>query len=60
MRLATKNDLQLPGNGYAIFISSIFLLSGAILAWNHEMWRDEIQTWLIARDSKTLIELIKV
>ena len=60
MRLATKNYLRLSENGYAIFISSIFLLSGAILAWNHEMWRDEIQAWLIARDCKTPIELIKV
>ena len=60
MRLATKNYLRLSENGYAIFISSIFLLSGAILAWNHEMWRDEIQAWLIARDCKTLIELTKV
>ena len=60
MQLATKNYLRLSENGYAIFISSIFLLSGAILAWNHEMWRDEIQAWLIARDCKTQIELIKV
>ena len=60
MRLATKNYLRLSENGYAIFISFIFLLSGAILAWNHEMWRDEIQAWLIARDCKPPIELIKV
>ena len=60
MRLAAKNYLRLSENEYAIFISSIFLLSGAILAWNHEMWRDEIQAWLIARDCKTPIELIKV
>ena len=60
MRFVTKDTPRLSENGYAILISAMFLLSGAILAWHHEMWRDEIQAWLIARDCKTPFELIKV
>lgn len=54
-----KKSFPFPDNAYAIILSTIFLLIGAIVAWRHEMWRDEIQAWLIARDSPSLIELFK-
>jgi hypothetical protein len=49
----------LSDNGYAIILSVIFLAFSAILAWHHEMWQDEMQAWLIARDSSSLIQLLK-
>ncbi|MDE0506785.1 MAG: hypothetical protein OXI86_22135, partial [Candidatus Poribacteria bacterium] len=39
-------------------LSAIFLLLGGFIAWHHEMWRDEIQAWLIARDSASPIEVL--
>lgn len=37
----------------------IFLLLSTIGILNHEMWRDELQAWLIARDSASIGELFK-
>ena len=34
-----------------------FLVLGLIGVFNHEMWRDELQAWMIARDSSSLIDL---
>lgn len=28
-----------------------------LLLWRHEMWRDELQAWLLARDSSSLVDL---
>jgi hypothetical protein len=38
-------------------ITSAFFLLGAYLLSNHEMWRDEIQAWLLARDSHSVPSL---
>jgi hypothetical protein len=35
----------------------VFLVLGLIGILNHEMWRDELQAWMIARDSSSLIDL---
>jgi hypothetical protein len=35
----------------------IFTTLLALLTWRHEMWRDELQAWLIARDSHSLRQL---
>ncbi len=35
----------------------LFLLTGIFLLLHHEMWRDELQTWLLATDSHSLKEL---
>ncbi|MEM6403066.1 MAG: hypothetical protein AAF757_23030 [Cyanobacteria bacterium P01_D01_bin.116] len=43
-------------NYYNCLILCFFILS-FIGILNHEMWRDETQAWLIARDSSTLIDL---
>ena len=34
-----------------------FLVFGTIGILNHEMWRDELQAWMIAKDSSSMIEL---
>ena len=44
---------------YAILLTGIFLLISAFTAAHHEMWRDEIQAWLLARDSSSLIDLFR-
>jgi hypothetical protein len=50
---------KIPNHPYAIVLTAIFLLVGTIVAVHHEMWRDELQAWLIARDSTSLIELFR-
>lgn len=38
---------------------SVFLLLGLIGILNHEMWRDELQAWMIAKDSLSLTDLYR-
>src|SRR5512137_1610584 len=35
----------------------VFLAACLVVMLNHEMWEDEMQTWLIARDSRSVGEL---
>ena len=42
---------------YAIGVTTVFLLVCGYGAIHHEMWRDEIQAWLLARDSASVFEL---
>lgn len=42
---------------YALGLAFLFLGVSAFTASHHEMWRDEIQAWLIARDSGSVFEL---
>lgn len=37
---------------------SIFFVIGAIGIFNHAMWRDELNGWLLTRDSHTISELL--
>ncbi len=42
---------------YALGLTCLFLAIGALTASQHEMWRDEIQAWLLARDSTSVFNL---
>ena len=42
---------------YAFWVTIVFLLVCGYGAIHHEMWRDEIQAWLLARDSASVFEL---
>ena len=42
---------------YALGLTILFLAVGAFTASHHEMWRDEIQAWLLARDSTSIFNL---
>ena len=42
---------------YALGLTFLFLSVGAFTASHHEMWRDEIQAWLLARDSTSVFNL---
>jgi hypothetical protein len=52
--IADKND-----TAFISCITSIFLVLGFIGIIHHEMWRDELQAWMIARDSSSLSDLFK-
>src|SRR5215510_31505 len=44
-----------------LFPYVVTLLFFALTLWgilHHEMWRDELQAWLVARDSQSLLDLI--
>ncbi len=56
---AQKNP-RFSDKQFAITLSAIFLVAGAVVAWNHEMWRDEMQAWLIARDAPSVFELFNI
>lgn len=43
----------------AIFVWLVFLSISLCLIPYHEMWRDELQAWLIARDSASVEELFR-
>ena len=42
---------------YALGLVLLFLAIGTYTISHHEMWRDEIQAWLLARDSASIFEL---
>ena len=47
------------GNHQAIALSLLFFISALCFVPYHEMWRDELQAWLLARDSQTVFALFK-
>jgi hypothetical protein len=40
-------------------ITCLFFVVSIFGILHHEMWRDELQSWMVARDSHTLVELYK-
>lgn len=49
--------MHIKDKHYALGLAFLFLGVSAFTANHHEMWRDEIQAWLIARDSGSVFEL---
>ena len=47
----------LTDSHYAFGVTLLFLAVSGFTAVHHEMWRDEIQAWLLARDSADVFEL---
>lgn len=47
-----------PSPAAALSVAVLFLLVGLFGILNHEMWRDELEIWLIARDSASLGALL--
>ncbi len=43
----------------AALVVGLFLALGLVGVLNHEMWRDELEIWLIARDSPSLGDLVR-
>ncbi|MFE4106963.1 hypothetical protein [Almyronema epifaneia] len=48
---------RLPFVGREILLTTAFGLLGLIGLLHHEMWRDELQAWLLVRDSSSLLDL---
>src|ERR1700677_3760207 len=44
---------------YSIIVTGVFFLIVLFGLIHHEMWRDELQAWLLARDSHSVFELLK-
>lgn len=56
----TRASVPIDHLSDTLFITSlviVFLALGLVGILHHEMWRDELQAWLIARDSSSLIDL---
>ena len=41
-----------------MLIAATFLVVGALVMAHHELWRDEVQTWMLARDSASASDLL--
>ncbi len=60
MEIKRINQIQLPGNRfYEILLPTLFIIIGLLAAFNHALWRDEMQGWLVAWQSDNLIDLWK-
>ncbi len=40
-------------------LALVFFALGLLLIWRHELWQDEWQAWLLARDSASMADLFK-
>jgi hypothetical protein len=47
----------LKNDRLTLLVSAVFLVVGAFVIAHHELWRDEVQAWLLARDSSSAIDL---
>lgn len=43
---------------FSLLMSAAFLAVGAFVMAHHELWRDEVQAWLLARDSSSSLDLL--
>jgi hypothetical protein len=49
----------LSGEQFPLWLTSLFALTATASMLQHEMWRDEKQAWLLARDSTSLLDLFR-
>ena len=60
MEFKRVNQIQLPDKQfYEKFLPILFIIVGLFGAFNHALWRDEMQGWLVAWQSNNLIDLWK-
>ena len=60
MKFKSINKIQFPEQRfYEIFLPSLFIIIGLFGAFNHALWRDEMQGWLVAWQSDSIIDLWK-
>jgi len=53
-----KKPFSLTSVRFAAIVTTSFFLLALIGLLNHEMWRDEHQAWLVARDANSLSQLL--
>ncbi len=44
---------------FALSVVFIFIFLSGFIAYHHEMWRDELQAWMLAKNSASLAELFR-
>src|ERR1700690_3696662 len=49
---------RIPGQRFNLALLTLYVLVAGVTMLAHQMWRDEIQAWLIARDSYGIADLI--
>ena len=60
MEIKRINHIKLPEKDfYEIVLPVLFIIIGLFGAFNHALWRDEMQGWLVAWHSDNLIDLWK-
>ena len=60
MEMKIINQIKLPDQRfYEILLPILFIIIGLFAAFNHALWRDEMQGWLVAWQSDNLIDLWK-
>ncbi len=60
MKFKRINQIQLPyQHFYEILLPTFFIIIGLFGAFNHALWRDEMQGWLVAFQRDSLIDLWK-
>ena len=47
-----------PSIRYSVLLTALWTALGLVRLLTHEMWRDELQAWMIARGSETPLQLI--
>ncbi len=53
-----KKESIKKSNYFLVCVFILYLLFNAVLLWRHEMWRDEINVWLMGRDL-SIVELFR-
>jgi hypothetical protein len=58
-RTSISSTWHRPGREtlFALSVTLLFLLFTGFTAYHHELWRDEMGPWLIARDSRSLFDI---
>ena len=44
---------------FAPALTAVYALTLAFALWHHELWRDEVQAWMFARDSADPLDLLR-
>ncbi|AFY78132.1 hypothetical protein Ple7327_2878 [Pleurocapsa sp. PCC 7327] len=56
----SQNSAEKKNNNlFVLWLTSLFFFFGLVGILNHAMWRDELNVWLITRDSISLVELFQ-
>src|SRR5687767_4774762 len=55
-----RQEIKIPVTPlrFALMVTAGFFVIALLGLLNHEMWRDEHQTWLVARDANSLPQLL--
>jgi len=53
----TSRSIPSEAHRFALVITAVFFVIALIGILNHEMWRDEFEPWLIARNANSFIQL---